>query len=698
MSFQYAFLSICNTLPPSESVCTYLHTGYGQLIKGLWAFSVKCRKQNLVFAARVSLLYTLKAGSDYSSMNLARHLTCVAEETSMMKPGAWGRGQNVNRTATQPESGLIRIKKSSPPINHKLLCESLHTHGLALFYLNGDLAYACPDFVQLCPCADHGAASLNLFQNFRLSAETKEKVKANLFASCIALYAPGCFPHDADQNVSRLEMTIVPLPVLSRIAVLVQPLSAQQEGMMVMEGFDTYKFITDKLDDIIFLQDDNGCILYVNESAFRLLGYTQHELMHQGALEIFHPDDRKEVESSLQDLKYQHTEESIIEVRMRHQDGHYKWVESRARIFQYDSMRVILTVNRDISQRKQTEEQIKFMTFHDSLTGLFNRNYFEQEMNRIAEARYEMVSLIICDVDCLKIINDTLGHEKGDQLIKAAAETLMTSFRISDMVARIGGDEFAVLLPNASHMDLIHAIKRIKKNMNRYNSSHLELPLHLSIGYAMDEDPPFDMQALFKQADESMYRNKMYNKRRHKSDAYGILLSMLNQREPGNEQRRRTLEEKLRKLAHALELSAQETEYLLLFAKVHNVGLLGVPKDITDKDTPLSREELALIRKQAETGYRIARYTKELQPIAEWIYKQHEWWNGQGYPLGLSGENIPLPSRIMAILKAYTAMTMARPYHSPKSHAQALSELKKGAGTQFDPHLVQVFIHCENTQ
>ena len=593
---------------------------------------------------------------------------------------------------------MIRNKNSSPPINHNLLCESIHTHGLALFHPDGELAQACPDFMQLCPCADSGAPSLNLFQNFRLSAETKEKVKANLFASCVALYIPGCFPPEAGQNFYRLEMTLIPLPVLARIAVLVQPLSAQQEGMMVMEGLDTYKFITDKLDDIIFLQDQNGCILYVNESAFRLLGYAQQELMHQEALDLYHPEDRKKVGDSLQDLKSQHTEESIIEVRMCHQDGHYIWVESRARIFQSDTMRVILTVNRDITQRKQTEEQIKFMTFHDSLTGLFNRNYFEQEMNRVAEARYEMVGLIICDVDCLKIINDTLGHEKGDQLIKAAAETLLSSFRISDMVARIGGDEFAVLLPNASRKDLIHAIKRIKKNMNRYNSSHAELPLHLSIGYAMHESPPFDMQALFKQADDSMYRNKMYNKRRHKTDTYGILLSMLNQREPGNEQRRRTLEEKIRKLAHVLEFSAQETEDLLLFAKVHNVGLLGVPKEISDKDTPLSREELALIRKQAETGYRIARYTKELQPIAEWIYRQHEWWNGQGYPLGLRGENIPLPSRIMSILKAYTAMTMPRPYHSPKSHVQALSELRKGAGTQFDPHLVQVFIHCENTQ
>ncbi|WP_051564388.1 diguanylate cyclase [Desulfovermiculus halophilus] len=535
---------------------------------------------------------------------------------------------------------------------------------------------------------------MNLFQDFIFSTETKQKVQSDRFATCLAVYRPCSSVKPPDDCAGKLEMTLIPLACAGHIAVLAQALSIRQQGVMTMEHLDTYQFITDKLEDIVFLQDQTARIMYVNESVVRLLGYRPGELINRDAASLYHPEDKDDVDAAFQNL-LQGTGEASFEARMRHHHGHYTWIESRAKHFQSNGLHIILTINRDITQRKQTEEQIKFMTFHDSLTGLYNRNYFEQEMIRMAEGRHTQIGLIISDVDCLKFINDTMGHKSGDQLIQAAGETILSSFRASDMVARIGGDEFAVLLPNATRNDLIRAVKRIKKNMQRYNTQHPELPLHLSIGYSLTQKPSFDMHALFKTADDAMYRNKMLNKKRHKSDAFHILLTILNHWDPGNTQRRRMLVHMVQEMASYMKLSPQETELLVLFAKVYNIGLLGLPHELAAKDTPLNQEERALLHKQAESGYRIAQHINELQPIADWIYKQHEWWNGQGYPTGLQGEDIPLPSRIMAVLRAYTAMTTPRPYHPPKSHPQAVNELQKGAGIQFDPSLVRTFINSQ---
>ncbi len=578
--------------------------------------------------------------------------------------------------------------------HQKFLCGSDNPYGFAVFDTNGHLVEANPLFFTLCSQPLLPNLSTNLFQDFTLSSEAKQKIRASLFTSCIAMYAPTSSLQSGPPTCLRLEMAVIPFPAFSRIVVFVQPLSSRQEGMMLMQGLNTYQFITDNLEDIVFLQDQDFCIFYVNESVGRLLGHEQEDLMNRQSLTLYHPDERQLVKEALQD-QTQNSQETSLEVRMRHREGHYIWFESRAKIFHTDNMRVLLTINRDISTRKQTEEQVKFMTFHDSLTGLFNRHYFEQEMNRVAEGRYHQMGMIICDVDCLKFINDTLGHKSGDQLIKAAGEAILSSFRASDMVARIGGDEFAVILPNADRKAMLHAVKRIKKNIKLYNSQHPELPLHLSIGYALTKTPPFDMQVLFKEADDSMYRNKLYNKQTHKSDVFHILLTIIDEREPGSEERRSKLAGNIQAMAQVLNIPAQDRDFLLLFAKVYNIGLLGLPQEITDKKAPLSKEEQSLLRKQAEIGYRIAQHTKQLEPIAEWIYLQHEWWNGQGYPFGLSGENIPLPSRIMAVARAYTAMTTIRAYRPSKSPAQALTELEKWAGIQFDPHLVKVFLHIQ---
>ena len=168
---------------------------------------------------------------------------------------------------------------------------------------------------------------------------------------------------------------------------------------------------------------------------------------------------------------------------------------------------------RDITERRKTEEQLRYLTLHDSLTGLYNRTFFEEEMRRLSCGRHQPVGMIICDVNGLKLVNDTLGHDLGDELLKSTAQVLRQSFRDNDTVARIGGDEFAILLPSSPLPVLENAVSRINSAMDQYNSQHPALPLSISIGLAVSSESPPDMAYLFKEADNQMYRQKLSNSR-----------------------------------------------------------------------------------------------------------------------------------------------------------------------------------------
>ncbi|NPV90031.1 MAG: PAS domain S-box protein [Firmicutes bacterium] len=168
---------------------------------------------------------------------------------------------------------------------------------------------------------------------------------------------------------------------------------------------------------------------------------------------------------------------------------------------------------RDITERRKTEEQLRYLTLHDFLTGLYNRTFFEEEMRRLSCGRHRPVGLVICDVNGLKLVNDTRGHDSGDELLKAVAQVLRQSFRENDTVARIGGDEFAILMPSSPLSALENAVCRIKEAIARHNDQHSELPLSISIGYAATDESPPDMASLFKEADNQMYRQKLSNSR-----------------------------------------------------------------------------------------------------------------------------------------------------------------------------------------
>jgi len=382
----------------------------------------------------------------------------------------------------------------------------------------------------------------------------------------------------------------------------------------------------------------------------------------------------------------------IMAPKLNEGKGAFIWVKASPL---YDSNgKIIGAVEtiRDISDRKQFEEQLKYLSLHDTLTSLYNRTYFEEEVNRLEVSRHKSIGLIICDVDGLKLVNDTLGHEAGDRLLMQVAKLLKSCFRADDVVARIGGDEFAILIPGCNTQSMESAYSRIKTAVYRHNSSSPDIPVSLSIGFAIRDNPELPMNEVFQIADNNMYREKLHSSQSARSAIVQTLMTTLKARDYITESHADRLRDIVVLMAQHINLPEHRITDLKLLAEFHDIGKVGIPDNILFKPGPLTIQETQEMQRHSEIGYRIALSAPELVPIADWILKHHEWWDGQGYPAGLKENDIPLECRILALADSYDAMTSDRPYRTAMSKIDALEEIRKFAGIQFDPQLAELFI------
>lgn len=336
------------------------------------------------------------------------------------------------------------------------------------------------------------------------------------------------------------------------------------------------------------------------------------------------------------------------------------------------------------------DKKIRKLTYKDRLTGLYNRRFFEEELERLNTKRQLPISIIIADINGLKIINDSLGHEKGDQLLKKSAEILEKVTRKEDILARQGGDEFAILLPKTEKEKAEKIIARINKKSRQTNNE--ELTVTMALGAAVKTDPDQSIEEILKKADNTMYQNKLSESRIAKSR---IIHSLLNNLEiKSNETREHA--EKMKNLAvdfgEELGFSNSELNRLSLLAKLHDIGKTTIDEKILKKTGSLTDSEWEIMKEHPERGYKIANSSEEFAVVAEDIFAHHESWDGSGYPRKLKGEEIPYLARIISIIDSYDVMTNDRPYSSAISKEEALAEIKSCAGSQFDPELGKEFI------
>lgn len=459
------------------------------------------------------------------------------------------------------------------------------------------------------------------------------------------------------------------------------------------------------LPDPTFAVNTQGEVMAWNKAMAHLTGITEEKILGCGSYEyavpfygerrpvlidyVLHPALR-EAETS---VKIRQDGETLMaEVfapLLRNGVGAHLWC-SAALIRDIDGSIVgAISTVKDFTEYKETQQKLRFYSMYDVLTGLYNRSYFEEEIIHLDQNSSSPISVIMCDVDGLKLINDSLGHHIGDELLKAAANVIRSVFRINDIVSRIGGDEFAILLPETDEKAAAEAVTRLWLALKEYNSSSPEIPLSLSIGYATGNIP---VQSVIIEADNNLNRNKLRRSNSAKSHFTTTLMAMLAERDYVTEGHADRMEELAEVMAKAAGLSPSEKIDLILLAKFHDIGKVGISDKLLFKPAPLTEDEMDEMKRHSEIGYRIALSSPDLSHIAKYILHHHEWWNGQGYPLGLAEEKIPLPCRILTLIDTYDAMTSDRPYRNALTHEDVVEYIQSQRGIRFDPELLDIFV------
>ncbi|MCX7730620.1 MAG: diguanylate cyclase [Candidatus Caldatribacterium sp.] len=456
--------------------------------------------------------------------------------------------------------------------------------------------------------------------------------------------------------------------------------AAEQEKVLIL----------DALEDQVVYYEEGPKIIWANKATLRNFGLQLGEIVGKYCFAVFEKRDVPcpgcATVQAFATGKPQEAEITSHNGTVWYQRA-YPILDEEGKVYR------VVTVSSNITAKKQVEERILYLTFHDPLTGLYNRLFFEDALKRLDVPRQLPLSIIMADVNNLKFVNDAFGHAKGDALLQKVAMILTRACRKEDIIARWGGDEFVILLPKTPAAVSQEVIERIRNIcVEESKRERTPLPISLALGCATKEKESEDVDTIISEAENRMYRDKLLEAKSSRAALLFSLEQYLREMPGEMETHYERMYILARKMGEALGLSRTELENLHLLVRLHDLGKVAIPRSILVKSDSLTEEEWAEIRKHPEIGYRMARVFPELLPIAESILAHHERFDGQGYPHGLKGKDIPLLARILALVDAFVAMTSDRPCRKALPRTKALEEIRKNAGTQFDPDLVQVFL------
>ncbi len=427
--------------------------------------------------------------------------------------------------------------------------------------------------------------------------------------------------------------------------------------------------------------------------AFELITGRKNTDVLGASLDILFP--KVQVQRSMEIVQALQQGERLVteEIEIQNLDGTIKtllW--NSANIYKEDGKSYLATIaqGHDITERKKSEAEILYLGYHDQLTGLYNRRFFEEELKRIDTIRNLPITLVMADVNSLKLINDSFGHNIGDDLLKKVAEVILQGCRADDIIARLGGDEFVILLPKTNAVEAEDIINRISglAAVEKIGS------INISIAFGFDSKKQMDisLQDVLKQAEDYMYKDKLYNRLSIRSKTIDIIATALFEKSKREALHSKRVSEICEAIAIEMKMDKYQINQLKTAGLLHDIGKIGIDEKILNKAGSLNAEEWEVIKGHPETGWRILSSASEFTELAGFVLEHHERWDGTGYPKGLHGVEISLPARIIAIADAYEAMTGKRSYRESLSEKAAVEEITRCAGTQFDPKLAKLFI------
>ena len=345
----------------------------------------------------------------------------------------------------------------------------------------------------------------------------------------------------------------------------------------------------------------------------------------------------------------------------------------------------------DVTDRMAKEKRITYLSYHDQLTGLYNRRFYEEEMRRLDTGRDLPLSIAMGDVNGLKLINDSFGHSAGDDLIRKTASIIRDGCRADDIIARLGGDEFVIILPHTDSAETEKVIQRIQSLASKVQIN--EICLSISFGYDTKTKMDQDIHEIFRSAEDHMYRHKLKESSTLRSRIIDVIVNILfekNKREQNHSQR---VSEISSAIAAEMCLDVETTQQIRLAGLLHDIGKIGINEEVLNSRNKPGVEEWTQIKKHPEIGYRILSSANEFSDIAVFVLDHHERWDGKGYPNGLKGDDIPLAARIISIAEAFDAMTSGGTYKESIGEKEAEAEMRNGSGTQFDPEIVSILLN-----
>lgn len=464
---------------------------------------------------------------------------------------------------------------------------------------------------------------------------------------------------------------------------------AQQSLEELSYSNQKYNLLLESASDIVFLVDKDMKYLEIFGKGLTLLNRKEKDFIGKTYAEVFTKNA-----SSERDQKYQLAfsgKKTIYTWKYDEDNQHIVFETAISPLYDTDNNIIgAVGVSRDITEQQLRYDRVLYISTHDSLTNLYNRRYYIEQLELMDMEHQYPFAVLNCDVNGLKIINDAYGHATGDIALIKTAEILSKHCPKEAIVSRVSGDEFTVILPNSDHDKTQKVVDKLLQNFSRIHISNINLSV--AIGFFIKEDDSIDTDEVRKLAENDMFRHKISERKSVKNKAISAILKTLTEKYNAEKIHSDRVSEISYSIGKALKLSTGELKDLGTAALFHDIGKISIPDAIINKPGKLTDDEYEIIKTHTDIGYEILHAADEYSDLAIYASSHHERIDGKGYPKGLKGDEIPFFSRIIAIADSYEAMTSDRPYRKKLSQEYAISELRKYAGTQFDYDLTKLFV------
>ncbi|MBN7574227.1 MULTISPECIES: HD domain-containing phosphohydrolase [Clostridium] len=455
----------------------------------------------------------------------------------------------------------------------------------------------------------------------------------------------------------------------------------RKDEIQIKEIEEKSRAIIKAIPDILFTFDSNGVFIDTEAKDENILMLPKEEFIGKTISEV--------MPKEIAELAYENLR-LVLETGKLH-TFEYKLLGSYCEIRMVKcGADHVLAALRDMTVKKELEERLEYLCYNDQLTGLYNRRYYEEELKSLDIKENYPLTIVLGDVNGLKLINDSFGHVVGDELIKKSAQIIKNGCRSQDVVIRLGGDEFVILLPKT---DTYEAEKIVENINNLAKKEKIQgLDISISFGYETKCHEDEMIQEIFIKAEDYMYKRKLFESSNMRGKTIDTIINTLNEKNKREEQHSVRVAELCELMGKNIGLPKRKIQELKNAGLLHDIGKIAIEENILNKPGRLTEDEYNEIKRHPEIGYRILSTVNEMSEIAKYVLSHHEMWNGEGYPKGIKDIDIPFESRIISIVDAYDAMTSERPYRKALSEEFAIEELKRNSGIQFDPELVNLFI------